>query len=205
MDPDAVIGELLIVGGAWSLGDGVRSRRGQVMRLEDRASRLEREREERAAQAVAQERRVIARELHDVVAHHVSVIVAQAGAARRISGTHPEVAPPALDAIDHVGREALVEMRRLWASCGRRRSSLPGGRRTRPAQRRRARRRRSGRRAPCPLGVEGDPKPLPPGSDLTAYRIVQEALTNALKHAGPAQGRRRHPIRGVGPRGDGRR
>ena len=188
VDPDAVIGELLIVGGAWSLGDGARSRRGQVMRLEDRASRLEREREERAAQAVAQERRVIARELHDVVAHHVSVIVAQAGAARRIFGTHPEEAPPALDAIDHMGREALVEMRRLMGFL-RTEAELAAGRTPQPGlgnvdalltQVREA-------GVPVTISIEGDAVPLPAGLDLSAFRIIQEALTNVLKHAGPAR------------------
>jgi signal transduction histidine kinase len=188
VDPDAVIGELLIVGGAWSLGDGVRSRRGQVMRLEDRASRLEREREERAAQAVAQERRVIARELHDVVAHHVSVIVAQAGAARRIFGSHPELAPPALDAIDHIGREALVEMRRLMGFL-RTEAELAAARSPQPGLRNvdvlLAQVREAG--VPVTISIEGDAVPLPAGLDLSAFRIIQEALTNVLKHAGPAR------------------
>jgi signal transduction histidine kinase len=111
--PDTFVADHVIVAAAWFLGEGLRLRRLHMVRLEDRASRLEREREERARQAVADERRVIARELHDVVAHNVSVIVAQAGAAGRILDAAPKEARTALEAIEQTGREALVEMRRL--------------------------------------------------------------------------------------------
>jgi signal transduction histidine kinase len=186
IEPDTVIVECLIVGAAWFIGDGYRIRRGQYVQLEERAQRLELAGEELARHAVAEERRVIARELHDVVAHNVSVIVAEAGAAQRISDSHPGEALATLGPIEHTGREALIEMRRLTGFL-RTESELPS-------------------RAPQPglhdldalvdhaghaglpirLTIEGSPRPVSPGLDLSAYRIVQEALTNALKHAGPA-------------------
>ena len=188
LEPDAVIAECLIVGAAWSLGHGLRLRRGEVESLEDRASRLEHERGEWVRDAVGQERRVIARELHDVVAHNVSVIVAQSGAARRIFDDAPEEARATLGAIEQTGRAALVEMRRLT---GFLRTESDG----------------SAMRTPQPgledlgtlvsqvgdaglpvdLRIEGTPRALPAGLDLSAFRIVQEALTNVLKHAGPAR------------------
>ncbi len=188
VEPDTVIAECLIVGGAWFLGDGLRIRRGQVVQLEDRANRLEREREERAHQAVAEERRVIARELHDVVAHNVSVIVAQAGAAQRIFGTEPQDALVALGAIEDTGREALVEMRRLTgilrtdSDRAVTRSPQPGLNNLEVLV---AQVREAG--IPVRVRIEGSPRPLPAGLDLSAFRIVQEALTNVFKHAGPAR------------------
>ena len=113
LEPDALIATCLIVGSAWFIGDAHRVRRGEFVQLEDRATRLERERGELAREAAAAERRVIARELHDVVAHNVSVIVAQASAAQRVSSTHPQEAIATLGGIERAGREALVEMRRL--------------------------------------------------------------------------------------------
>jgi len=187
-EPDELIAGCLVLGSAWVLGDALRIRRGQVVQLEDRATRLEREREERAQQAVAVERRVIARELHDVVAHHVSVIVAQAGAAQRVFDTYPRESLDALAVIESTGREALVEMRRLTgflrADTDRaaNRSPQPGLAnlhvlvdQVRDAG------------LPVTLAILGSPRPVPPGLDLSAFRIVQEALTNVLKHAGPAR------------------
>jgi signal transduction histidine kinase len=182
------LAECLFVGAAWFLGDGLRIRRGQVVMLEDRASRLEREREERAERAVVEERRVIARELHDVVAHNVSVIVAQAGAAQRISAAQPREALAALGSIEHTGREALVEMRRLMgllrpdAERVTRRTPQPGldELETLVEQVREA-------GVPVLLTIEGERRPLPVGLDLSAYRIVQEGLTNVLKHSRPSR------------------
>jgi signal transduction histidine kinase len=188
VEPDAVLAECLIVGAAWFLGDSVRIRRGQVVMLEDRAQRLEREREERVERAVAEERRVIARELHDVVAHNVSVMVAQAGAAQRISATQPREALGALGSIERIGREALVEMRRLMGLLRpdpeRVMTSSPQpGLDQLPLLVEQVR--EAG--VPVRLTSEGTPRSLPVGLDLSAYRIVQEALTNVLKHAGPAR------------------
>jgi signal transduction histidine kinase len=186
IEPDAVIAMCLTVGGAWFIGDGFRIRRGEFLQLEDRATRLEREREESARRAVAEERRAISRELHDVVAHNVSVIVAQAGAAQRLGEAHPHDAQAALEAIERAGREALVEMRRLMGLLrtgddrGVTRSPQPGldGIGLLVNQVRKA-------GLPVELRVEGARGSLPPGVDLSAYRIVQESLTNIVKHAGP--------------------
>ena len=184
---DAILAEFMIVSAAWFLGDGFRIRRDQVRQLEDRALRLEREREERARQAVVEERRVIARELHDVVAHNVSVIVAQAGGARRIADTQPNEALATLGNIEDAGREALVEMRRLMGLLRTdsdrvaERSPEPGMHNLEALA---AQVREAG--VPVAIRIEGDPKPLPVGLDLSAFRIVQEGLTNILKHAGTA-------------------
>lgn len=188
IEPEAVVAEFLIVGAAWWLGDGLRIRRGQLLMLEDRATRLEREREERAERAVVEERRVIARELHDVVAHNVSIIVAQAGAAQRIFEAAPQEALGVLGTIEAIGREALVEMRRLMGLLrtdddeDAARSPPPGLRNLEALI---AQIRSAG--VPVTLTVVGTPRPLPLGLDMSAFRIVQEALTNVLKHAGPAR------------------
>jgi signal transduction histidine kinase len=187
IDPDAIIVECLIVGAAWFIGDGYRIRRGQFVQLAERARRLELAGEEIARHAVVEERRVIARELHDVVAHNVSVIVAEAGAAQRISDAHPSEALATLAPIERTGREALVEMRRLMGFL-RTDSELPSHAPQPGLHDLDALIEHAGRVGlPTRLTIEGSPQPLPPGLDLSAYRIVQEALTNALKHAGPAR------------------
>ena len=187
MDLDTVIVECLIVGAAWSLGDGYRIRRRQVIRLEDRATKLEHEREALAEKAVAEERRVIARELHDVVAHNVSVIVAQSGAAQRVYRSHPDEAFATLGAIERAGRAALVEMRRLMGFLRMDEDDSPThspqpGSATSPPWWSRYEGPDCRSRSPS----RGLPRTPPAGLDLSAYRIVQEALTNAIKHAGPA-------------------
>ena len=187
IEVDAILAEFMFVSAAWFLGDSLRIRREQVVQLEDRALRLERDREEQARRAVADERRVIARELHDVVAHNVSVIVAQAGAARRVARTEPEAALDTLGNIEGAGREALVEMRRLMGLLrtdtdrATQRSPEPGMQNLEALT---AQVREAG--LPVTLRIEGTPRPLPAGLDLSAFRIVQEALTNILKHAGRA-------------------
>lgn len=184
---DTVFAEGIVVGAVWFIGDGLRAKRTQVTTLEDRATRLEREREKAAQKAVAEERRVIARELHDMVAHNVSVIVAQSAAAQRVFDTRPEEGRTALRSIEDSGREALVEMRRLLGLL-RTDDDRPDVRN--PQQGLDAigallsQVREAG--LPVQLSIEGTPRPLPAGLDLSAFRIVQEALTNVLKHAGPA-------------------
>ena len=184
-----VVDDYVLLAAAWTLGDGVRQRRLHAAELEDRAARLEREREEKARQAVIQERLRIARELHDVVAHSLSVIGVQAGAARLVldSEPNPTRAREAVAAIEATANRAMAEMRRALGilrdtePSGATLAPLPGLGQL-PALLDQLR--RSG--LPVALTVQGAPRPLPASIDLSLYRIVQEALTNALKHAGAA-------------------
>jgi len=147
---------------------------------------LEVERDTKAAEAVAEERTRIARELHDVVAHAISVVVLQARGGRKLLASEPAAAKEAFDVIEGVSEQALIEMRRLLGLLRQGDGELvlaPQPSLTRIDEL------VAGLRAsglPVEVTVEGDPAPLPPGVDVSAYRIVQEALTNALKHAGPA-------------------
>lgn len=173
-----------LFGAAWVLGDNLRQRRQREGELVERAERLLAEQDERAHRAVADERARIARDLHDVVAHTVSVIVLHAGAARRIAAEQPERARGALEAIEALGREAAADMRRL---VGILRAPAEPAADTEPqpslarldtlVDRVRA----AG--LDVRLHIEGEARTLAPGVDLSAYRIVQEALTNTLRHA----------------------
>jgi signal transduction histidine kinase len=177
----------LVIAAAWLLGHFVGVRRAYTARLEQTAE-LERTRAEQARRAVAEERLRLARELHDVVAHSISVIAVQSGVGAHVAKTQPEEAAKALAAIEVTSRAALTELRRLLGVL--RQEDEP-----------------QGDLAPVPgladldsllaevakaglavrLQVEGRPAQLPAGVDLSAYRIVQEALTNVVKHAGPAR------------------
>jgi signal transduction histidine kinase len=184
-EPIFVVAMYAVFAAAWALGDGLRSRRAYLAEVEARAEHAEREQEERARRAVAEEQARIARELHDVVSHNVSVMVVQAAAGGDVFATHPERAREALASIESTGREALAELRRLLGVV------RPAEENPRPGF------------VPQPglvrlpelveqvaaagleveLTVAGEPGDLPAGVDLSAYRIVQEALTNTLKHA----------------------
>jgi signal transduction histidine kinase len=168
---------------AWLLGDNLRTRRAYLRALEERATRLEQEREENARRAAAEEQARIARELHDILAHNVGVMTVQAAAAGDVFETQPGRAREALDSIESTGREALTELRRLLGTVrsGDGSSALapqPGlaGLGALVEQVRAA-------GLAVELTIEGDPHELPASVDLSAYRIVQEALTNTLKHA----------------------
>jgi signal transduction histidine kinase len=172
---------------AGTLGILSRTRRAYLQAVETRAEHAEAERDRQVALAAAEERTRIARELHDVVAHHVSLMAVQSEAAAALLPARPAEAGKAVEIIGQTAREALTELRRLLGV-------LRG-----PAD-------ASGRAATAPapsiseldevlapvrqagiavdLRVEGSPSKLPPGVDLTAYRIVQEALTNTIKHSG---------------------
>jgi signal transduction histidine kinase len=177
----------IILGGVWTAGRTVRSRRQLAVALADKNVLLEHEQEARAKQAVAEERTRIARELHDVVAHNVSVMVVQAGAERRSLGDDRPATREALEAIEQTGRQALTEMRRLLGMLRKDDDELALA--PQPSMEHLELLVSQVREAglPVELEVEGEPEPLPAGVDLSAYRIVQEALTNALKHAGPAR------------------
>ena len=165
----------------------VRDRELRAEALAAHAELLEREQDLHAREAVAEERERIARELHDLVAHHVSVMVVQAGAERHALGDQQPATREALGSIEQAGRQALAEARRLLGVLRRRGEAdtlepQPGVEQVDLLV---DQVRRAG--LPVTFAVEGDRVPLPAGVDLCAYRVVQEALTNALKHAGPAR------------------
>jgi signal transduction histidine kinase len=176
-----------IFGAAWLLGLFAHNYRAHAARLEERTAELERAREALARQAVVEERLRLARELHDVIAHAMSVIAVQSGVGAHVADSRPEEVGKALAAIEATSRAALTELRRLLGVL--RQDDEPQASLT-----------------PAPglanlegllaevakaglavrLRVEGRPAPLPAGLELSAYRIIQEALTNVVKHAGPA-------------------
>jgi signal transduction histidine kinase len=170
----------------WVLGDSVRYRRAYLTSLEDRAARLERERDTQAQIAAAAERARIARELHDVIAHNVSVMVVQADGASYALRSEPERTAQALTAISRTGRQALAEMRRLLGilRSGDEQADLapvPGLHELRELL-------DQARAAGMSVSFtrEGAARPLPEGAELAAYRVVQESLTNTRKHGGLA-------------------
>lgn len=174
---------------AWLAGRYQRRWRERAAELERLTAELAAERDSRAREAVQEERARIARELHDVVAHNVSVMTVQATAAGRVLEADPVAVRGALAAIESVGRSTVDEMRQLLGVLRAPDDELAlspqpslAGLDALVANVRQA-------GLPVELVVQGDPVQLPPGIDLSAYRIVQEALTNALKHAGPARAR----------------
>ena len=179
-------GSLAIFTVAWLIGRYLRQRRSQVSGLQERAARAERDREEQARAAVTQEQGRIARELHDIVAHSVSVMVIQAQAGQRLISDAAQ-AGTAFRSIEASGREALVELRRLLAILRTADDQLAVG--PQPGLGSLESLMEQVREAglPVELRIEGQQVPLPPGVDLSAYRIVQEALTNTIKHAGPTR------------------
>jgi signal transduction histidine kinase len=164
----------------------LRRRTRHASELEEQAARLDRERGHRARAAVAAERRRIARDLHDVIAHSISVMTVQAGAARLVLAEEPQRAREPLLAVERTGRQSLAEMRRLVGIL------RPVETETAPSPRASlaaladllAQVRTAG--LPVELAVDGEQRTLPPGIELAAYRIVQEALTNARKHGSPS-------------------
>ena len=170
---------------AWLVGRDMRRRRQRVENLQSRAEQLEREREEKAMLAAAEERTRIARELHDVIAHGVSVIVAQARAGPHLVDDRSRTA--AFRAIESTGRDALVELRRLLGILRSEDQQLAIGPQPGLESLCSLVDQVSASGLPVRLRVEGDPAPLPAGVDLAAYRIVQEALTNVVKHAHAAE------------------
>jgi signal transduction histidine kinase len=178
---------VLAVAAAVVLGYGVALGRARASLAEQRAAELAREQETRTQAAVEQEQARIAREVHDIVAHDLSVIVAQAAAAGRVLDAQPQIAGHTLSSIEAVGRDALDGLRRLVGLL--RAGSAEGDRSPQPGLERvpwlLAQVRKAG--LPVALTVHGRPGPLPATVELNAYRIIQEALTNSLKHAGPAR------------------
>ncbi|MFF4621172.1 sensor histidine kinase [Nonomuraea jabiensis] len=176
----SVLGSALVA--SWAIGSGARSRRAYLDELHAHTRDLERERDQQAALAVAAERARISRELHDVVAHGLSLMVIQAQGGAAALDSRPTDTRAALEAIVGTGRASLADMRRVLAAVG----EVDDAWRPQPglahlstliAQVNRA-------GTPVRLRVEGSPVALPATVDLSAYRIVQEALTNTMKHAG---------------------
>ncbi|WP_378790271.1 sensor histidine kinase [Nonomuraea fastidiosa] len=175
---------VVVLVAVWGAGRSLRLRRAYMEELKDRAARLERAHAADTRAARAEERSRIARELHDVVAHHVSVMTVQAAAARRVLETDPELAREALSAVEHTGRLAMTEMRNI---VGVLRTDGQAELGPQPAVKDLPALVEQMREAGLPvrLQVEGTEVPLPAGVDLAAYRLVQEGLTNSLRHAGP--------------------
>ncbi|MER5862322.1 sensor histidine kinase [Kitasatospora sp. NPDC002040] len=169
----------------WAWGRLTRVRRAYLTELEDRAARLERERGAQAKIAVAAERARIARELHDVVAHNVSVMIVQADGAAYVLDNSPQQAKEALGTIASTGRQALVEMRRLLGVL--RTTDTTEEYVPQPGVAELPELLDQVRTAGLPVDFDstGEVQELPRGVELTVYRIVQEALTNVRKHGGP--------------------
>jgi signal transduction histidine kinase len=175
---------LLVAGAAaWALGRTLAERDRRAVELEQRAERLEREHE----RALLADRARLAGELHDVIAHSVSVMTVQAGAARLLLDQDPVRAREPLVAVEESGRQALGELRRLLGILHG--AGDDAGLAPQPGVAQLPTLVEHVRSAGVPVAVttEGEPRPLAPGVDLTAYRVVQEALTNVLKHAGAAR------------------
>jgi signal transduction histidine kinase len=189
-DRGTVVIDCLTVAAAWWLGDATRRRQEAIGAARERAVELERAREELARRAVVEEQLRIARELHDVVAHSMSIIAVQSGVGAHVLDSQPEEARKALTAIEVTSRQALTEMRRLLGVL--RQEAEPSGSLTptpglAEVDALAAEVARAGARVE--VRIEGTRPELPPGLDLSAYRIVQEALTNVVRHAGPATAR----------------
>lgn len=179
-----IVNQFVLLGGGWVVGQNTRYRRRQAELLRERADRLEREQRERERLAILEERGRLAREIHDVIAHSVGVIAVQAGAARAVAEQRPDRAREALGAIEDVSKDTLVELRRALGAL----RATEGDAELRPAPGLAALDElaeqigRTGLRVS--IHEEGERRELPSAVDLSAYRVVQEALTNAVKHSG---------------------
>jgi signal transduction histidine kinase len=182
--PDDIIFPLLLFGVApWLIGRTIRSQGRLARRLAEQEARVSHMRELEASSAIQRERNRVARELHDVLAHNLSVMVIQASAARRALERDPDSAVGAAQLIERTGREALVELRHVFGPVRRGEGeALEGSPGLARLESLLGRARAAG--LPVELVASGDPVALSPGADMAAYRLVQEALTNTLKHAG---------------------
>ena len=188
-EPDDLVVMGPLFAGVWFVGRLAENRRRLAAQLEERATVLELDRSEHARLAIAEERARIARELHDVVAHSVSVMVVQAGAERLALGEDRPETRQALAEIERTGRHAMAEMRRLVGMLRADDEEIALAPLPSLAHLEALADHVTAAGLPVRLEVAGEPRELPPGIDISGYRIVQEALTNALKHAGPATAR----------------
>ena len=171
---------------AWLIGKGMQRYRNLTTSLRAQARQLEQERDERARLAVALERARIARELHDVIAHSVSVMVVQAAAERKVLGQEQHETRDVLEMIERTGRQALVELRRMLGVLRRTDDTLLLAPQPRLSDLDSLIEQVREAGLPVAFHVEGSRVPVPAGVELSAYRIVQETLTNTLKHGGRA-------------------
>lgn len=178
-----VLMNVLYFAGAWWFGNRAYAAAQQRGLLEQRSEELERERERTAAQAVALDRVRIARELHDAVAHHVSVIGIQAGAARTVLETNPEAASAALQVIEDTSRDTIRELHDMLTTLRDSDESSESAPDLDQLDELIASSRSAG--VPTELRIVGEPHPVPAIASVNLYRIAQEALTNVRKHAGP--------------------
>ena len=183
-NPDNFVFTLVIVGGPFLVGRIVNARILLARELREKAARLEREQREGAKLAVAQERARIAREMHDVVAHNLSVMVVQSSAARRMIERNPERARDALASVEHTGREALAEMRRMLEMLRGDDEDLELTPQPSIDELDSLLERAREAGLDVDLQVEGERRRVQSSVDLSCFRIVQEALTNTIKHSG---------------------
>jgi signal transduction histidine kinase len=180
---DALVLTFVIVMPTWLAGDVLRTRRLETAQRAEAIERTHREREAQMAAAAAEERRHVGRELHDIVAHAVSVMVIQAGAARQVLRTSPEQAEDAMLAVESTGRDAMMELRRFLGALSA--DDEVAGLAPQPGIGQVAglveRVREAG--LPATFEVDGEPRPVSQSVEVTVFRIVQEALTNALRYA----------------------
>ena len=184
---DVAAGWALFIGVPFAGGRAIGSRAALTRELRDKADRLERDQHDRARRAAADERNRIARELHDVIAHNVSVMVIQTQAARRVAGEDRETAREALRAVESCGRDALTEMRRMMGVMRHGDEELAGSATPTLSELTTLVDRACAAGLPVKLAIDGEPRALSAGLELVAFRVVQEALTNAIRHAGPAE------------------
>jgi signal transduction histidine kinase len=185
--PEETAAAWILLALTWALGRIVHRQRSLTAALAERAVQLEREREEKARLAVALERARIARELHDVVTHNVSVMVVQAGVERRLLGENRGSTSEVLRAVEQTGRETLVELRRLLGVLRKGDERLTLAPQPSLGRLDELIEHIGDAGLPVELRIEGKRTQLPAGVELSAYRIVQEALTNSLRHADAAR------------------
>jgi signal transduction histidine kinase len=184
VSPFALVSEIAVLGFPFLIGRESYFRQQQIVQLQTRAIQAEHRREQEAADAVMRERVRIARELHDVVAHEITVMTIQSAAARKVLPGDPERADGAIQAAQEAGHRALTEVRRLL---GMLRTTDPRATDPQPGMESLdhlvAQMDSAG--LPTELTINGEVRSLPLGIDINAYRIIQESLTNTLKHGGP--------------------
>ncbi len=185
-----VIFEMLLFGGLWIIGNLLRTRRIRLESTEQVLAELGAEQDRLAREAVQDERARIARDLHDIIGHTLNLIVVQAGAARTVFKSRPNQALESLNSIETTARESLSDMERMLGILRPPEAeAAPYGPQPGLGQVDRLAEQFTDAGLPVEVNVAGKPHRLPTSLDLSAYRIVQEALTNALKHAGPARAR----------------